>query len=49
LLNSGKYDDALPVDYGTFLVDAFEHLDGISHTQEEFQTVWQDAISPVQG
>ncbi len=46
LLNSGKYDDALPVDYGTFLVDAFEKLDGVEHDIEEFQDNWKTIVSP---
>jgi hypothetical protein len=46
LLNSAKYDDAMPVDYGVFLVDAFESIDGVPQVGEDFTNNWQDNISP---
>lgn len=41
LLNSSKYDDALPVDFGEFIVDAFERIDGIIHEEDNS---WQDIV-----
>lgn len=35
LLNSAKYQDELPIDYGQFLVDAFEHIDGVTYAEDE--------------
>jgi hypothetical protein len=35
LNNSTKYSDDLPVDYGVFLVDAFDALDGFSYGEDE--------------
>jgi hypothetical protein len=35
LLNQSKYDDALPVDYGQFLVDAFECIHGFKENPIE--------------
>jgi len=46
LLNSSKYDDALPVDYGQFLVDAFDNFDGVDHDVSDFQPLWEENISP---
>ena len=47
LLSQDKYADALPVDYGTFLVDAFEKLDGVT-AESNLQALWQDNISPTE-
>jgi hypothetical protein len=45
LLSQDKYADALPVDYGTFLVEAFEKLDGVT-AESNLQQLWMDNISP---
>jgi hypothetical protein len=37
LLNNEKYDEALPVDYGTFIADAFEHLNIYQQENEDDQ------------
>jgi len=35
LLNEQKYDDALPVDFGEFVKDAFERIDGIPYANDD--------------
>jgi hypothetical protein len=46
LLARPEYADVLPVDYGKFLQDAFESIDGVPHDQEEFEAAWHDNTSP---
>jgi hypothetical protein len=39
LLAGIEYQDHLPVDYGKFLVDAFERIDGVSYADEEDEII----------
>ena len=47
LLSGDKYADALPVDYATFLVEAFEEIDGVPDVvPSDLKAHWEDNISP---
>lgn len=39
LLGGPEYQDHIPVDYGKFLVEAFERIDGVSYADEEDEII----------